>query len=558
MKLKDLNAQIDEAKKALENLLHQRQAVKASINQRHKSLVDRVPLEIVCNIFELYVTKPADSYIDIEGPNGQTFVLTRKTPLPSPLPLGAICQTWRHIAWSTPRLWTSAFVDISVTEDSDAALEETYKFKAQMLSEWISRSGSLPLSIRIVCGEVAPYGQTLRVVQPIFDIVSINSRRCKELDLKLPARLTNRLILSPQSSGYQVLERLRIFNTSDDIHPTEFSSGAGQVLIAPKVLDLNFVPLHELAISWNNVTEVTAVLTAQSEVFELLRYAPKLQVCKLSVHFPDFPAVNHPHLLHPKLRVLDILSDPTGVILSHLTLPAIEHLVYDLKGRLFPTDLVLAFLARSGSGGPDFRSFGAGGQGGEFTIDDVKSNIKELHFLDAQFANDGADLIQIGRAAPNLTKLHIALASSSSSLNAFYRALSNETSSATSELEKMGQVVGNSPPLLPELEALQFIINRRSDILWNLIPEIFLPFKGDNDHFRPLETITIGRVRGRDEAPTSIDEETLEALRDLIYDGVRLSAWDVVGSKTFNLIPMPPERNPENGSSDKDKISQAA
>ena len=63
-----------------------------------------------------------------------------------PLFLGAICRKWRHIAWSTPRLWTTVVVRVS--SRTAKQLRGPLPRLVTVVTEWLGRSGVLPLTIQ--------------------------------------------------------------------------------------------------------------------------------------------------------------------------------------------------------------------------------------------------------------------------------------------------------------------------------------------------------------------------------------------------------------------------
>lgn len=106
-------------------------AGKGSINIGHDYLTRKMPVEIIAEIFKATLTRTL-------MPGLKDHVID------SPLFLGAVCQTWRKIAWSAPALWN--WIHISLRRPASQHLEETVK-------EWIGRSGRLPLVIQITCGQ---------------------------------------------------------------------------------------------------------------------------------------------------------------------------------------------------------------------------------------------------------------------------------------------------------------------------------------------------------------------------------------------------------------------
>jgi F-box-like len=58
------------------------------------------------------------------------------TPM-TPFQLGHICRNWRNLVWSTPNLWSTVYLDLSIPIND------------WVVDEWLSRSGRQPLSIHL-------------------------------------------------------------------------------------------------------------------------------------------------------------------------------------------------------------------------------------------------------------------------------------------------------------------------------------------------------------------------------------------------------------------------
>ncbi|KAF8956442.1 hypothetical protein BDZ97DRAFT_187364 [Flammula alnicola] len=90
--------------------------------QTHDPIIQWIPPEIASQIFTFCV--PNSPYT------------TSKEKL-APLILGAVCKSWRAVAWSTPQLWIILSININ---HPDIAV------KTELTKQCIARSGQLPLT----------------------------------------------------------------------------------------------------------------------------------------------------------------------------------------------------------------------------------------------------------------------------------------------------------------------------------------------------------------------------------------------------------------------------
>ena len=108
----------------LHQLEQDRVSLKRKINS--SSPILQLPSEISSEIFSAYL-------------GGQSLQDDPESELESPLFLGRICSAWRELAWSIPSLWCS--VDLNF---------EQRKINPLVVDQWLIRSHTLPLSIRIL------------------------------------------------------------------------------------------------------------------------------------------------------------------------------------------------------------------------------------------------------------------------------------------------------------------------------------------------------------------------------------------------------------------------
>jgi hypothetical protein len=73
-----------------------RRALRTAMNRNHDPFIHKFPPEISSQMFLQYAMALNVRY-------GTRYRQTL-------LFLGAVCQTWRQLAWATPEIWTSVFV----------------------------------------------------------------------------------------------------------------------------------------------------------------------------------------------------------------------------------------------------------------------------------------------------------------------------------------------------------------------------------------------------------------------------------------------------------------
>ncbi|KAJ6482176.1 hypothetical protein C8R47DRAFT_1134224 [Mycena vitilis] len=279
--------------------------------------MNSLPSDIISAIFVHCVDRRGErEWYEGEGP-----VLSEHAP---PLLLGEICREWKSIAWSTPELWNQIQVLCPCEIESELPF----------LEEWLSRSGTLPLTI-----ELAYKGSS----DNLLDILKRHSGQLQNLTLTLPARDFFRFaqIVGP-------LPRLRkMFLTCMTIQ--DYRGVVTAFKASPELRDVhflaNFTP-HNIDLPWEQITnfKVDMPLTIPDclLVFSLM---PNIVTCHMAHRHSEGPLVVVPPLLHLQSLILRgwYQGGPSTLVLAHLTTPA---LVY-LEAEELDVDEWCAFLSRS-------------------------------------------------------------------------------------------------------------------------------------------------------------------------------------------------------------------
>ncbi|KAK6966804.1 hypothetical protein R3P38DRAFT_3511982 [Favolaschia claudopus] len=285
----ELTRKIDVQKQLLRDLEEQRSQARRQLNSLHDPMA-RLPLEIQSHIFLC---------VDHTWDKPSTY------PDNAPMVFVGVCRLWRHIALSTPRLWST----ISMNNLPRRACY------AELCGKWMERAGTLPLSMSLE-------GSSLRLARSgIQDLVYQYRDRLESLTLKLDG-------------------------THTDV------TGLGALVD----VDGPFKALRKLTIS----SQVGVALGSAEDVglLNMLRDAPNLSHLVMHNFFyeeedPDDPDVQP--LTLASLETLELGSPQTfaffasagnsAAILQYLTLPALKDL--HLSALDMSYDAFNAFLTRS-------------------------------------------------------------------------------------------------------------------------------------------------------------------------------------------------------------------
>ncbi|KAF8949896.1 hypothetical protein BDZ97DRAFT_2078702 [Flammula alnicola] len=232
----------------------------------------KLPPEVVSNIFMNFLPENVDdSYIIVNCCD-----LNATTPLR----LGSVCQAWRAIAWSTPRLCMSISID----------MYNENVYIAELIRDWLDRAGHLPLYLRLWANDDAvedfatwkvPSGDE-EYIEPLISAVVAHSSHWSYLDLEL-----SKLIMTRVRCAFQVplkLKTLKLHLFKFDIEELNLLPGhkiSLDVITSPTEMAITNLGISQIDIDWTNLTRVTAYSFSVNDCFELLQKVPWMTHCTL-------------------------------------------------------------------------------------------------------------------------------------------------------------------------------------------------------------------------------------------------------------------------------------
>ncbi|KAJ7032726.1 hypothetical protein C8F04DRAFT_1235135 [Mycena alexandri] len=270
----------------------------------------------------------------------------RPNPIRAPLQLAQICSGWRTVALTTPKLWTSIYLEFPVGDPCDGIPvlfdipDRPQDHTCELLELWLFRATGHPISLTIICGATA-------VPCDVLDVVAANSSRCGRLELALTMRdllRFNEKALGPfprlRSLGIQVTNK-------SEVPPLNVLS------LSPNLLALRLLGFENASPS-PDPEEFPASLTSL-EVADGFRAEDSDRLIGRFPHllhlaiFCSYRVPRSPesHITASGLRTLILRSRPLHFFrdfLDLLTIPSLEHLEICLYREPSP---VLSFLARS-------------------------------------------------------------------------------------------------------------------------------------------------------------------------------------------------------------------
>ncbi|KAF8155535.1 hypothetical protein B0H34DRAFT_713691 [Crassisporium funariophilum] len=314
----------------LAGLIEKVHLLKRRINAIDSLIVRSLPPEIISEIFEFCI--PSFVPNDDDTP----------TNISAPLRLGAVCSSWRRIAWATPVLWTSMTLH----------LFNAFKVPIQLklLEEWLARSGNLPLSIRLSSSKEIQWGGT-KLDEDIIKVVNLYSSRWHYLDLRLPS-FCYASLPAPEES-FPILHYLAL-------KPQDGQGSRKNTVVIQNSPQLQHVTLSCLYIKsvhlqWHIITHIELESFYVDECLEVLRQAPQLlDVCLRKVlegddghSLPESP-LNLASLTH--LSIYNENNTDVTMLLENILTPNLTHFhhTHTAGSQTVPVLAIPSLVKRSG------------------------------------------------------------------------------------------------------------------------------------------------------------------------------------------------------------------
>ncbi|KAF5372878.1 hypothetical protein D9758_001557 [Tetrapyrgos nigripes] len=167
-----MNAQIERLKTSLDAITQKRDSLQEKVASLKSitSPLRSLPTEILQHIF-LHSLPPFSTFDRVQ----------------SPINVAQTCSRWRPVAIGTPELWAAFHIFVP---EAAYTFDPQYTSKCNALREglecFLSRSGSLPLSISLYSSNSDRWHDDVAAVTGILEILLPHHRRWKHLHLRIP------------------------------------------------------------------------------------------------------------------------------------------------------------------------------------------------------------------------------------------------------------------------------------------------------------------------------------------------------------------------------------
>ncbi|KAF9530902.1 hypothetical protein CPB83DRAFT_904891 [Crepidotus variabilis] len=321
-KLSAIEDKIERARQVLRSLLTERDGMAATLNEHHDPFANRLPVELVSNIFlHCQPSLPRDRTSNISY---NERYLTDAALAP-----GRVCRNWRTIAQSTQELWSVVCAHITA---------DNCNWAGAFIAEWLERSGSVSLRVQLLIQDddsdeesnsgtddhpnnqevdkEAFFRKAQEAVTPFFR----HAHRCEMLDLTMPSAFAQWMSnkLSAQTLGRLQHLKFDVPMPDDDAEVLHFKA-------SPQIITLQNSWFYRQLVNWNQLTHFFAEVLYINDCQELFRQAPSLSFCEISEIEGTIEDDALNPVIGPSLQTLKIRNFGAP-FWTHFTLPSLDNL----------------------------------------------------------------------------------------------------------------------------------------------------------------------------------------------------------------------------------------
>ncbi|KAF4612079.1 hypothetical protein D9613_004484 [Agrocybe pediades] len=497
----------------LKDLLSHHQRLKTDVNRTHSPIIRDLPVEVLSRIFYACFSRNPNKFMTNDGDWSPSYY-----SIAVPLRIGAVCRTWRHIAWSSPELWTGIVLGRRFNSSSHVCNQY------DIIKGWISRSGVLPLRVYIYEDEegsedldvkeysLQRHAEKCRCWEMSLELVAQCSDRWKDATLNLSTysfthiASTSKLLKPPirnlhlTSSGDCGWDSPLTSEWDGGLKLWQESSPGPQ-----NVTTFCHVGFRSFYLNWQHVSQVQADRWSVQDCLDLVKSAPSLASCTFtSVSEYGEPRPDEPVTYHASLKELFLRFGDPSYFFDHVTLPSLEDLTYSTS--LYDDDdpiqrddpSLMPFFTRS--------SFS------------LVALTLAAHLFTPEY------MVAILNTVPSLGvfKLHcsrgIDLVEAVKTLLAAFLKHLAATATITNEI---GSSFGN---FLPVLESLELEGQWEFDFFWGSVAKIFGdPSEVGAEGRRPLKSLGLRTYTWTPSPVKGLPEETVTRFRSLKEAGVNIN-----------------------------------
>ncbi|PPQ82931.1 hypothetical protein CVT26_005038 [Gymnopilus dilepis] len=493
--LLDLERQMLEVRSVWEEMNKRHNQLKTAVNGVHDIITNRLPPEVMSAIFEFYCY------------DNSHLIWSMPEEIPNPLILGAVCRSWRKIAWSSRRLWTRISILIRIPDATATQIDNV----VEVAREWLDRGGQLPLEIAFRM-EINDYfhshrlhndklhGNTCSTLLPVLDVIKQHYSRWRDVCVDVCPTLLPHVF-----RGLKGTARLRNLELSNACTNGAFegSLSMDEVVLGPSFLRVTAIQLRFVNVFWNNVTSFQGYDLSMDQCIELLRLAPRLEKCEVEEISPCSSLSHQPTepIVQSQLKRLELRmkqdglqwsrsSDLLNLLFANVTLPSLTRLSWEVREedhcKVLSPSTFESFVRRS------------------------SCRLKELSITTRSKADEFYPFIC---STHHLTSLSLDMVQQPSHFHLFFFRLGPMSIS----WHRQGLEV-----LLPSLERLRINIETSEveTFPWNFVPDIF----GLSDQHRPLKDLSIFLRHSDTTSPPTynLDPSVVSKCKQLQATGVNL------------------------------------